>query len=797
MAQRPQWLLWRFEQKGEATKPAKVPYYAGGKRRTGTQGSESDRRRLVTLEQARKAYDQGGWSGVGFAFLPGDGFVGIDIDHGVDAATGQPTERTRQIIDTCQSFTETSVSGTGVHIYGRGKTRTNKSNDIGLELFCERQFFIVTGNAWPGAPAELRDLDTKLLDRLHATIDQAKGKRHAKTVPVSPPSAQYSEETEAALRRRTEAALAAIPADLGYNDWISIGWALRDAFGDFGFGLWDAWSARSDKYPGTKVLQGHWRSFKPSGAPSDAVSVIFKRAQEHGHTSRRSSKRAEPSSPPVADEWPEPLIHTDPPDIPAAALPGWLGDFVDALAKSTQTPPTLSALFALSVVSACVQRRYAVQPQEDDPDYTEQAVVWSLSLAPSGARKSAIVKALTAPLLRWEKHARDNMRREIAANQAHRLTAESTIKRLQGQAGKADDAEERERLREQIQKELENMPEPIHAPLAFIGDSTIERIQALLPEQSGRVAALSDEAGLLNTVAATYGGSSGAALDVLLQGFSGGDVRIERATRQSYVTRACITLGLMLQPDLVREVAGSNKFRASGLMARFAFAVPRRFVGSRDVRKYAGIPAETRKAYEQAIEDLLGDPRDGPHLPPRVLVLDGEARELWLDFAQRVENQLDTGGALAGIADWGAKLAGLAARLALIFELIAGGPDAQWVTAPSVRRAVTLCRLLVPHATAAFRLLGVEEVDRDVEAILEWVQARDGDERRGFRQSELHRALHNRFGKRERLVAALQRLESDACLRHERKKNEGARATDYWHINPRVFPAFPVIATEK
>ena len=40
---RPQWLLWKFERHEGEAKPRKVPYYASGKRRTGTQGDEADR----------------------------------------------------------------------------------------------------------------------------------------------------------------------------------------------------------------------------------------------------------------------------------------------------------------------------------------------------------------------------------------------------------------------------------------------------------------------------------------------------------------------------------------------------------------------------------------------------------------------------------------------------------------------------------------------------------------------------------------------------------------------------------
>lgn len=496
-------------------------------------------------------------------------------------------------------------------------------------------------------------------------------------------------------------------------------------------------------------------------------------------------QQVEPAIQGVTD-WPAPIVSAlAPPTIDADLLPAWMGRYVAALAGATQTPSTMSALFALSVVSACVQRRYGVAPLGADDGYIEPATFWALIVAVSGTRKSAIVDALVRPLVAWEKRAGDRMRREINANVSRRIVAEATIKRLQGQAGKADDPNARERLRQQIEDEQNAMPEPLFAPRVFVGDATVERLQNVLVEQGGRVAVLSDEGGLFATLSGSYGGGAGPALDVLLQGHHGGSVRVERATRNAYIERAALTLGLMLQPDLLNDAAGSNRFRASGLMARFAYAIPGQVVGGRDVRAYKAVPTDLRSEYEREIDALLGDPMEGPHLPPRVLPLADDAREAWLDFAQEVENALAPDGDLAAVADWGAKLAGMAARVALLFELVTTGAGAELVCLDSTRRAITLCRLLVPHAKAAFRLLAADEADRDADAVLAWV-LRTG-QRDGFKQRDAHASMHGRFAKRERLIAALIRLQANGCLRHEKRANPGARPTDWWAVNPRLF----------
>lgn len=186
---RAQWLVWRFEEQPGDKKPRKVPYYAGGSRRLGKQGSDEDRAHLVPFERAVAAMQAKSMSGVGFAFLPGDGLIGIDLDGVIDLETGEVQGRAAGIIKACASFTELSPSGKGVHIYVLGETKSNKSNDIGVEMFCGRQFFTVTGRQFPGSTAEVMPIRGDVLERLHAVIDEAKGVRPpAGSAPVRQPN---------------------------------------------------------------------------------------------------------------------------------------------------------------------------------------------------------------------------------------------------------------------------------------------------------------------------------------------------------------------------------------------------------------------------------------------------------------------------------------------------------------------------------------------------------------------------------------------------------------------------------
>lgn len=232
----PQWLCWRLIHKGGAGKPSKVPFYANGfprgwphgKPKPGAdgishateeqpqveQGHALDRAQLLSFEQVVEHIDR--FDGVGFAFLPGDGLIGIDIDGAIDPETGEMSDLCADIISRAASYTELSPSGTGVHIIVRGHTVTFKSNQIGVEVFCGRQFFTFTGRPM-GAPLPVEEIDPGVLGWLREVVKgpAANEPVHAAAQPDDRPAPSHGD----AARRAQRYCLAAL--DAGVNRMVS------------------------------------------------------------------------------------------------------------------------------------------------------------------------------------------------------------------------------------------------------------------------------------------------------------------------------------------------------------------------------------------------------------------------------------------------------------------------------------------------------------------------------------------------------------------------------------------------
>lgn len=301
---RPQWLIWRYEP-GETPekKPRKMPYYPDGGRRFSEQGSVSDRRRLKDFDGAAEKA-AAGFDGVGFAFLPDDGLIGIDLDGMIDPESGVISERCSSIIAACASYTEWSPSGKGVHILCRGSGVTTKSNRIGVEVFVGRQYFTFTGRRWPGAPETVNALAPAVLRRLEATVKSARAPAAAAgpaaPVPPKPEMLGGKARSLAETVALAEEAIAALDAD-DYQQWIDVGMACKAGLGTAGYYVWDAWSARSPKYAGAEDTQKRFRGFSPERI---TLGTLFGLAEQAGWISpwEKARRRLPRANRPMAED---------------------------------------------------------------------------------------------------------------------------------------------------------------------------------------------------------------------------------------------------------------------------------------------------------------------------------------------------------------------------------------------------------------------------------------------------------------------------------------------------------------
>jgi replicative DNA helicase len=465
--------------------------------------------------------------------------------------------------------------------------------------------------------------------------------------------------------------------------------------------------------------------------------------------------------------WAPPIpfgIGRDMPAFPVEVLPGWLGEYVAAVATATQTPPDLAGMLALAVLATVAAGAVEVEPR---PGWREPLCLFVAIGMDAGSRKSGVFTAMTQPVADFERQQATAALPGITETAVLRRIADQAAATAEAAAGKAPASQQEEARAEAIARAAEAssvVVPPI--PRWLVDDATPEALAGLLAVY-GRIALLSPEGDVFDQMAGRYNQSAGPNLGVYLKGHAGDLLKVDRCGRPpEYVERPCLTIGLAVQPEVLRGLAGRPGFGGRGLLARFLYSLPASLVG----RRQAGAPpvpqpVAYRYASElQALAASLAAPAgdDGP----AVLTLNQEAAELLLSFERDLEPRLAAGsGDLAHLAGWAAKLAGATCRLAALLHLAGHLRDGwtQPIAANTFASAARLADYLIDHARAVFDLMGADPRVDDARWLLDWI-VRTG--RAQFSRRDAHAAAPcGRFRKATDLEPALTLLEEHGWLR--------------------------------
>jgi putative DNA primase/helicase len=215
------------------------------------------------------------------------------------------------------------------------------------------------------------------------------------------------------------------------------------------------------------------------------------------------------------------------PALPVDSLPSWFRDMVLAVSEDTETPVELAAMMALAVLGTCCQKTFIVSPT---PGYIEPLNIWTVAALDSGNRKTAVMTAITAPLLEWQREQQETARQRIVAAQSDQETTKARIKELRAQAARFEDIADFEKAKKEIQALEQSLGEVPASPRLWAEDVTPERLGQLMAEQGERLSLLSDEGGIFEIMAGRY--SAGIPnIDIFLKAHAGSPVCVDRGSR--------------------------------------------------------------------------------------------------------------------------------------------------------------------------------------------------------------------------------------------------------------------------
>ncbi|WP_117198333.1 YfjI family protein [Nocardiopsis sp. TNDT3] len=404
------------------------------------------------------------------------------------------------------------------------------------------------------------------------------------------------------------------------------------------------------------------------------------------------------------------------PAFPADCLPDWVAAFVTAVAEETQTPVDAAGCVALAALSTAAGGRAIVQVRGT---YTEPVNLFTVVALPPASRKSAVFRAITSPILKVEAELTERIKPQIVEAELAREVAAGVAEKAKAKAVSSKGAPDALADASDAAAAIEEITIPV-VPQLVADDVTPERAASILCDQGGRLAVLSAEGGIFQILAGRYSGAPN--FDLFLKGHAGDMLRVDRRDRTEHVETAVLTLGLAVQPDVIREIATGPGFRGKGLLGRFLYALPESNIGTRNVDP-APVPADVAATYEERLMRMVVHLFDWTD--PIRLQLSPEADELRLDYARKLEPRLHPRtGDLGHMSDWAGKSVGAIVRIAALLHLADNPVDGYRlpIGGDTMAAAIRIGEYFTRHAEAAFDHMGADPETERARLVLDWLR---------------------------------------------------------------------------
>jgi hypothetical protein len=486
------------------------------------------------------------------------------------------------------------------------------------------------------------------------------------------------------------------------------------------------------------------------------------------------------------DSDPIPLTPTTAlPDFPTRDLPAPICAMVEAVSVATQTDPSMAGTSALTALSACTGGRAMIEIRSG---WREPLNIYGATVAAPGERKSAVQAAMLRPVLIAERELVDKNHAERAEAQARKDVAERAAEHAKQAAAKATDTDAA--LAEAISAvEAADQITVPPVPRIIADDVTPEAAASLMAEQGGAIAIFSAEGGIFATMGGRYSGVPN--LDVFLKGHAGDPLKVDRKGRPpEYIERPALTLGLMIQPEVLTTIGGNRQFSGRGLLARILFAMPISKVGYRTIGAPPADPTIVAN-YERTVSGLAAAlfNRDAE---PVVLTLTATAHTAVLEIETAVEHSLREHGDLRALAEWGSKYVGALARIAGILHFAEHGAKAGAQTKVTTETILTAHRIGGYYRACAVRAFATMSTDQGTADAIYLLGRIVGLRAVEASERDIFNAARSRFKTKTELQPALERLADHgfiALIPGERPTGRGRPPSPRYALHPSIHPA--------
>jgi replicative DNA helicase len=263
----PRWLLWREEQRTDAQghrRVDKVPMRVGG-----GNGSTTDPTSWSSFADAQRGLSSvQNAKGLGFVFTDDDDIVGVDLDK--CAADGVLEPWAAEIVDRFSgTYAEWSPSGTGVHLFVRGRLGVGRRKQGRVEAYSSGRYFTMTGKPLPRTSSRVLPMQDAIdwLQRTHLA-PQTKPHTAAPHHHAAAGGEYLTDLLDLLSDQRAD----------DYDEWLRVGMAIKGAGGSVGD--WHRFSARCPAKYDPAAVDAKWAGLTPTQA--DLGWIVGKAREDAG-----------------------------------------------------------------------------------------------------------------------------------------------------------------------------------------------------------------------------------------------------------------------------------------------------------------------------------------------------------------------------------------------------------------------------------------------------------------------------------------------------------------------------------
>jgi hypothetical protein len=413
------------------------------------------------------------------------------------------------------------------------------------------------------------------------------------------------------------------------------------------------------------------------------------------------------------------------PHFEPAWLPAPFRAFTVSTAKSLGVPLEMVCLQALGVPSLLAGPYIDVKARDGWHD--EPATLYLLTIADSGAGKSPAMKAFSGFLKRAERERAEMMKK---GHDARLLELAQVI-----DAGGDGPTIEAAKL------ELADMRKAgAPSPRLWVTDATDERLATLMQATGGAAAVWSAEPKFFRVAAGAYTKGGGPATDVMLQGYSGDCVRVERQTAKPVIVdRPRLTIAMMTQRKPVEDFLEATGHDERGELARFLMCSPP------DLRGWRVPGPSVPAAHAAAADDCARRLGQLAFAPPCTVSLTEQARRRFEQWEAQHQVRQRPRGQWFAPKEWVSKRPGLVLRLAGVIHaaesVVDVGTVAHHLPLEVLERGISIAEWGFTQARDVYRVTQENAVARKLDRLRDVLRGKPG-----LLRSDLWALLKNTLG---------------------------------------------------